>query len=112
MGRCHASQLVGSKLVMFGGSLDMGNTVTWLDLDALTWGSPLVLGTPPVKRMSAAMALSGTDLLVFGGWNYYLGEVSVQLDAGHATCHSCVVNACYLIAFRMIICHCAKSLQP
>ena len=75
IGRCHAASLVGSKLVLFGGSLDMGNSVTWLDLDSLMWGQPLVLGSPPPSRMSAVMVQSGCDLLVYGGWIFSRGEV-------------------------------------
>ncbi|PNW88074.1 hypothetical protein CHLRE_01g013050v5 [Chlamydomonas reinhardtii] len=79
MGRCHASVLLGSKLLMFGGSLELGNHITWLDVGACpapVWGHPAaVLGAPPGKRMSAVAAISRTDLLVFGGWIYSCGEM-------------------------------------
>ncbi|KAG2444353.1 hypothetical protein HXX76_001109 [Chlamydomonas incerta] len=79
MGRCHASALLGSKLLLFGGSLELGNHITWLDVGASpapVWGHPAaVLGTPPGKRMSAVVALSRSDLLVFGGWIYSCGEM-------------------------------------
>ncbi len=43
---------------------------------APVWGHPAaVLGAPPGKRMSAVVALSRTDLLVYGGWIYSCGEV-------------------------------------
>ncbi len=72
--------LVGSKLLMFGGSLDLSNDITTLDLATRTWGRPAaVLGSPPGKRMSAVVALSRTDFLVFGGWIYASGEVRITL---------------------------------
>ncbi|KAG1678006.1 hypothetical protein FOA52_000801 [Chlamydomonas sp. UWO 241] len=60
---------------MFGGSLELGYRVSWLDLDTATWGALTVLGTPPSKRMSAVMALSSTQLLIYGGWIYSEGEM-------------------------------------
>lgn len=70
---------MGSKLLMFGGSLELSNDVTTLDLATRTWARPAaVLGSPPGKRMSAVVALSRTDFLVFGGWIYASGEVSVH----------------------------------
>ncbi|MEW5314557.1 MAG: hypothetical protein WDW38_006043 [Sanguina aurantia] len=84
MGRCHASSRVGNKLVMFGGSLELGNAVTWLDLDAKLWGKPAaVLGKAPGARMSAVMGFSAGSLLVFGGWIYDKGEKQ-QVEAAAA----------------------------
>eukprot|EP00198_Chlamydomonas_reinhardtii_P000110 XP_001689445.1 predicted protein [Chlamydomonas reinhardtii] len=68
-----------AELLMFGGSLELGNHITWLDVGACpapVWGHPAaVLGAPPGKRMSAVAAISRTDLLVFGGWIYSCGEM-------------------------------------
>eukprot|EP00798_Chlamydomonas_sp_ICE-L_P026680 gene26680-4255_t len=85
-GRCHASTLVGSKLILFGGSLMLGNTVSYLDLDTLNlldldlgtlmWRKPIVTGSPPARRMSPVIAMSGTDLIVYGGWNEDRGELA------------------------------------
>ncbi|GAX81113.1 hypothetical protein CEUSTIGMA_g8547.t1 [Chlamydomonas eustigma] len=75
IGRCHAYQLIGSKLLMFGGSMDLGNEVSYLDLAIRSWGKPAVIGQPPNKRMSAVMVLQGTQLLVYGGWIYSHGEM-------------------------------------
>eukprot|EP00195_Chlamydomonas_chlamydogama_P002182 CAMPEP_0202925138 /NCGR_PEP_ID=MMETSP1392-20130828/79339_1 /ASSEMBLY_ACC=CAM_ASM_000868 /TAXON_ID=225041 /ORGANISM="Chlamydomonas chlamydogama, Strain SAG 11-48b" /LENGTH=637 /DNA_ID=CAMNT_0049618899 /DNA_START=244 /DNA_END=2158 /DNA_ORIENTATION=+ len=75
IGRCHAYTLVGSKLLLFGGSLDLGNTLTWLDLSTGVWGRPCSLGHPPHKRMCTVMGLCGGELLIYGGWIYSMGEV-------------------------------------
>jgi len=71
LGRCHSGALVGRKWVIFGGSLGMGNAVTWLDLDTLAWGGPSIKGRAPLKRISAAIATVitplGLQLVVYGG---------------------------------------------
>ncbi len=67
LGRCHAYCLVGKKLVIFGGGIELGNTVSFLDLESLTWGEPYIMdGHPPDKRMSAVMGLAGTEVGVRG----------------------------------------------
>ncbi|EFJ46921.1 hypothetical protein VOLCADRAFT_118041, partial [Volvox carteri f. nagariensis] len=75
LGRCHSSTLVGSKLVLFGGSLELGNDIAWLDLDRGVWGRPVVQGQRPGMRMCASLVRCGSDLLVYGGWRYSCGEM-------------------------------------
>ena len=71
-GKCHASVLVGRRLLLFGGSMASSNEVAWLDLEARRWGAPRrVAGTPPCDRMSATAVLLGDEVLVHGGYTFH-----------------------------------------
>ena len=71
LGRCHCASLIGSKVILFGGSMALGSALHWLDLDALSWGRVGVNEDKrPMPRMSASMILLGTELLLYGGWTY------------------------------------------
>ena len=77
-GKCHASALVGRRLLLFGGSMAACSQVAWLDLEELRWGAPArVAGQPPCDRMSASAVLArgGRELLVFGGYTFSWAEV-------------------------------------
>lgn len=68
VGRCHAAALVGSKLVFFGGGLEMSNEICWLDLVTQEWGAPNVVGPRPQGRLSATLTVLGDRVFMFGGW--------------------------------------------
>ncbi len=68
VGRCHAAALVGSKLVFFGGGLEMSNDLCWLDLETAQWGAPNVVGPRPQGRLSASLTVLGDRVFMFGGW--------------------------------------------
>lgn len=76
-GKCHASVLVGSRLLFFGGSMHTCNELAWLDLEARAWGRPqALLGAPPCERMSATAVLAGGgDVLVYGGYGFHSREM-------------------------------------
>ncbi|KAL4446842.1 hypothetical protein ABPG77_008086 [Micractinium sp. CCAP 211/92] len=75
-GKCHSACLVGSRLLLFGGSMPTCSEVAWLDLEARRWGAPAaVLGWEPAPRMSASAALAGEEVLVFGGFTFSAREV-------------------------------------
>ena len=88
LGRCHTATLVGSKVLLFGGSLRTSADVVTFDLATRTWAIPRVAGSAvpglarmapfsrpggPVARLSHLAGLVGTSLLVTSGWNYRLG---------------------------------------
>ena len=70
-GKCHCSVLVGSRLLLFGGSMPTCNALAWLDLDSEQWGEPsAVKGPPPSARMSCTATLVGVDTVqVLGGYS-------------------------------------------
>lgn len=75
-GKCHASALVGRRLLLFGGSMASCNELAWLDLEQERWGAPVrVLGPPPCERMSATAVLCGEEVVVFGGYTFNYREV-------------------------------------
>jgi len=74
LGREAGHVLIGSKLLLFGGSLVFHNRVCYLDLKTRRWGVPEVLGKQPPGRMSGRMALVGDSIYMFGGWHIYGGE--------------------------------------
>uniref|UniRef100_A0A061R1V9 Rab9 effector protein with kelch motifs n=1 Tax=Tetraselmis sp. GSL018 TaxID=582737 RepID=A0A061R1V9_9CHLO len=75
IGRETGHVLVGSKLLLFGGSLEFHNKVFHLDLETLRWGAPRVIGRRPPGRISGRMALAGNAALMFGGWLPSCGEI-------------------------------------
>ena len=68
VGRCHAAALVGDKLLFFGGSLEMSNSLCWLDIRTQRWGAPNVVGPRPQGRLSATLTVLGQRVFMFGGW--------------------------------------------
>ena len=75
-GKCHASALVGRRLLLFGGSMASCNELAWLDLERVQWGAPTrVLGPPPCERMSATAVLCGEEVVVYGGYTFSYREV-------------------------------------
>ncbi|PRW57948.1 kelch repeat [Chlorella sorokiniana] len=79
-GKCHASALVGRRLLLFGGSMASCNELAWLDLEREEWGAPLrVLGPPPCERMSATAVLCGEEVVVFGGYTFSYREPAAPL---------------------------------
>lgn len=90
-GKCHASALVGNRLLLYGGSMTACTQLAWLDLESLRWGAPAQIdGEPPCDRMSAtAVFLPGgssggggaashhrsPEVLVFGGYTFSYAEV-------------------------------------
>ncbi|KAI3434757.1 hypothetical protein D9Q98_002817 [Chlorella vulgaris] len=71
-GKCHTSVMVGSRLLLFGGSMHTCSELAWLDLEACAWGQPAVLaGNPPCDRMSATAVLAGSsEVLIYGGYSF------------------------------------------
>lgn len=85
-GKCHSACLVGSRLLLFGGSMPTCSELAWLDLEACRWGAPApVLGREPAPRMSAAAVLAGEEVLVFGGFTFSAREVGPR-GLGAAGC--------------------------
>lgn len=93
-GKCHASALLGPRLLLYGGSMASCSQVAWLDLDAPRWGAPAaVAGEPPCDRMSATAVFlprggggggqqggggpgpASPELLVYGGYSFPFAEV-------------------------------------
>eukprot|EP00873_Tetraselmis_striata_P019844 jgi/Tetstr1/440108/TSEL_028466.t1 len=67
--------LVGSKLLLFGGSLDFHNKLSYIDLEERRWGAPRLLSRPPSGRITGRMALVGDSVYMFGGWDPVRGEL-------------------------------------
>ncbi|KAK9810033.1 hypothetical protein WJX72_003716 [[Myrmecia] bisecta] len=65
----HTASLVGSKMVMFGGSdgKTSYNEVYVCDLRTLEWSVPKVWGSPPRPRDSHSAVVYGQSIIVFGG---------------------------------------------
>lgn len=75
-GKCHSSALLGSRLLLFAGSMPTCAELAFLDLETLRWGVPArILGPPPDDRMSATAVLAGEEVLVFGGYTFHAREV-------------------------------------
>ncbi|KAL4434043.1 hypothetical protein ABPG75_000484 [Micractinium tetrahymenae] len=75
-GKCHAACRVGSRLLLYGGSMPTCSELAWLDLEAGRWGAPAaVLGWEPAPRMSSAAVLAGEEVLVYGGFTFSAREV-------------------------------------
>jgi len=47
-----------------------------LDTSTLTWSRLRVSGTPPIPRFGHTLNLSGSDLVMFGGWSHISGDRS------------------------------------
>ncbi|KAG5838819.1 hypothetical protein ANANG_G00227670 [Anguilla anguilla] len=63
----HSSSVIGSKMIVFGGSLgarQMSNEVWILDLEHWTWSKPPITGTAPHPR---GVVLDDKTLLILGG---------------------------------------------
>ncbi|CAJ0875938.1 471_t:CDS:2, partial [Entrophospora sp. SA101] len=67
----HTSNLVGSKLVVYGGSdgLECFSDVHILDLVTMQWESRKVYGTRPTERGYHSSVLYDSRLFVFGGYD-------------------------------------------
>lgn len=99
----HTATIVGEdKLLVFGGSGDGEgnylNDVHVLDLKAMKWSSPMVMGDPPPPRDSHVAAAVGNRLLVYGGdcGDRYHGEVDI-LDLDTLTWYR--VRSSHLVLF-------------
>lgn len=81
MGRCHASVLLGSKLVLFGGSLQTCCDLRYIDLAAQRMGEMRLGGPLPLGRLSHTLVDLGNDsLALYGGWaeeRYELNELAL-----------------------------------
>jgi hypothetical protein len=77
--------MVGSRLLLFGGSMHTCSELAWLDLEACAWGQPAALaGNPPCDRMSATAVLAGSsEVLIYGGYSFNHREVRA---GGRASC--------------------------
>ena len=75
MGRCNAYQQVGSKLIMYGGSLRTCGELSVLDLANASWLNPDRLGPKPKQRMSCGMAWMRGKVVVHGGWVHNLSQI-------------------------------------
>lgn len=69
LGREHSASLVGSKIVLFGGSRQLSNTIAVLDTDRLQWEMPRVFGPTPTPRHSHKAAVLGSKIVLFGGYS-------------------------------------------
>jgi hypothetical protein len=84
----HAAILIGNNLVIQGGyclkanefktaDLLVGtplissylNDIRVLDTDTLVWSRLRISGAPPNARFGHSMNVSGSDILMFGGWS-------------------------------------------
>ncbi|XP_064156778.1 F-box only protein 42-like [Anguilla rostrata] len=67
----HSSSVIGSKMIVFGGSLgarQMSNEVWILDLEHWTWSKPPITGTAPHPRGGQSqVVLDDKTLLILGG---------------------------------------------
>ncbi|KAJ8371008.1 hypothetical protein SKAU_G00110360 [Synaphobranchus kaupii] len=67
----HSSSVIGSKMIVFGGSLgarQMSNEVWILDLEHWSWSKPSITGTTPHPRGGQSqIVLDGKTLLILGG---------------------------------------------
>ena len=81
MGRCHASVLLGSKLVLFGGSLQTCCDLRFIDLSVKQMGEMRLGGPLPIGRLSHTLVDLGNDCLaLYGGWaesRYELNELAL-----------------------------------
>eukprot|EP00602_Paraphysomonas_sp_CaronLab_P010277 CAMPEP_0185019466 /NCGR_PEP_ID=MMETSP1103-20130426/2075_1 /TAXON_ID=36769 /ORGANISM="Paraphysomonas bandaiensis, Strain Caron Lab Isolate" /LENGTH=440 /DNA_ID=CAMNT_0027549793 /DNA_START=371 /DNA_END=1693 /DNA_ORIENTATION=+ len=72
-GRCHCACLAGNKIITFGGSAEISNAVTVIDISSandIFLLSPEVKGhSEPAPRISSTGALVGKYFLVYGGYN-------------------------------------------
>ncbi len=69
MGRCHAALLLGTKLVLFGGSLQLCNDLRYIDLATKRMGEMRLGGPLPCGRLSHTLVNLGNDALaLYGGW--------------------------------------------
>lgn len=69
MGRCHASVLLGSKLVLFGGSRESCADLRYIDLATKRMGEMRLGGPLPTGRLSHTLVDLGNDsLALYGGW--------------------------------------------
>jgi host cell factor len=94
----HSSILIGNNLVVHGGfklkedqlktcGLNQGGTVAAsymsdirvLDTDSFTWSRLRISGEPPEGRYGHTINISGSEILLFGGWTLNSGSRASSL---------------------------------
>ena len=94
----HSSILIGNNLVIHGGfkmnteqiktcGLNMGSAVSSsymsdirvLDTDTYTWSRLRISGEPPEGRYGHSINISGSEILLFGGWTVTSGSTAGNL---------------------------------
>jgi hypothetical protein len=90
-GKCHASALVGRRLLLFAGSMHTCGEVAWLDLEQLSWGrcAPSALRSQRRRHivLAAGRAAGGRACAVerlLSEWGS--GRVLSWLPCGAGTC--------------------------
>ena len=89
----HASVLIGNNLVIHGGfclrieelkkaGLKQGtptqqsyiSDIRVLDTDSFVWSRLRISGSPPEARYGHSLSVSGSDIIMFGGWSKHSGN--------------------------------------
>ena len=95
----HSSILIGNNLVVHGGfklredqlktcGLNSGSQVSAsylpdirvLDTDTFTWSRLRISGEPPEGRFNHTINISGSEILLFGGWTLNSGAKNTGVD--------------------------------